>query len=266
MRKQHKHIMSSSASLLLAWVTFYFIVLSQIVMMASSTKLLDQSAERNLNLFDTRIIGGKEAPEDRHPYSVSLQQSNFHFCGGSLILKDVVLTAAHCLNGGNFDVLIGRHDFNDNDGEKISVSRTIIHPLYNKDEDSYDVGLVILSSPVQDKNIPLIALNNDNSYPQPGTIAHVMGWGDVDPSSALVTVDELHIVSVEVISNEECETITIGGQNYEGMIFDSMLCASTEGQDACQGDSGEFERTSGMYCATLFTGLIIDSFTSLPCN
>jgi secreted trypsin-like serine protease len=264
--------MSKSASLLLAWVMFYFIVLSHIVMMASSTQLLRQRAEtevNNLKLFSTRIIGGNEAPEDRYPYTVSLQDSNngFHFCGGTLILKDVVLTAAHCINGGKFDVLIGRHDFNDNDGEKISVSRTITHPLYNVDaKDSYDFGLVILSTPIQDENFPLIALNNDDVYPQPGTTAHVMGWGDVDPGSAVITVNELHIVSVEVISNEACETITKGGENYEGKIHDSMLCTSTEGQDACQGDSGEFERKSRGFYTTSDTGLNICLLYILPCK
>ena len=63
----------------------------QLVALASST---NQSAK------ETRIIGGTEAEDGRHPYSVSLQApGNGHFCGGSLILKDVVLTAAHCLGG-----------------------------------------------------------------------------------------------------------------------------------------------------------------------
>jgi len=134
--------------------------------------------------------------------------------------------------------LVGRHDFDDNDGELVSVRKTITHPNYDADLSSYDVALVFLSTPVQDENIQLMRLNNDDSYPQPGTMAHVMGWGDVNPGSSLETVDELHIVSVDVISNEECETITKDGQNYEGQIYDDMLCTSTEGQDACQGDSG----------------------------
>ena len=43
-----------------------------------------------------RIIGGTEAKERRYSYTVSLQDKYGHFCGGSLIAKDVVLTAAHC--------------------------------------------------------------------------------------------------------------------------------------------------------------------------
>ena len=59
--------------------------------------------------LDTRIIGGSEATEDRYSFVVSLQDHIGHFCGGSLIAKDVVLTAAH-YQGGSYDVVLGRHD------------------------------------------------------------------------------------------------------------------------------------------------------------
>jgi secreted trypsin-like serine protease len=45
---------------------------------------------------DTRIIGGVSSDED-YPWMVSIQRSS-HFCGGVLIAKDWVLTAAHCLD------------------------------------------------------------------------------------------------------------------------------------------------------------------------
>ena len=42
-----------------------------------------------------RIIGGTEAGTGEFPYAVSLQDSDGdHFCGGSLIARDVVLSAA----------------------------------------------------------------------------------------------------------------------------------------------------------------------------
>ena len=50
----------------------------------------------------TRIVGGNEANTGEYPYAVSLSSSYFedavspsgHFCGGSLIGPDVVLSAA----------------------------------------------------------------------------------------------------------------------------------------------------------------------------
>ena len=58
---------------------------------------------------NTRIIGGNEAVEDRHAYAVSLYDNIGHFCGGSLIAKDAVLTAAHC-KGGEYFAVVGRHN------------------------------------------------------------------------------------------------------------------------------------------------------------
>jgi trypsin len=42
----------------------------------------------------TRIIGGEKAEAGKFPYAVSFQDILGHFCGGSLISRDVVLTAA----------------------------------------------------------------------------------------------------------------------------------------------------------------------------
>jgi len=50
--------------------------------------------ETTKSLRDPRIIGGQVASTQKYKYSVSLQDSIGHFCGGSLICPDVVLTAA----------------------------------------------------------------------------------------------------------------------------------------------------------------------------
>lgn len=47
------------------------------------------SLRQNRNL----VIGGDEAQQARHPYMISLQNGGSHYCGGSLIARDIVLTA-----------------------------------------------------------------------------------------------------------------------------------------------------------------------------
>lgn len=42
------------------------------------------------------VVGGVNAPEKAYPWMVSLHNPTCHFCGGSLISKEWVLSAAHC--------------------------------------------------------------------------------------------------------------------------------------------------------------------------
>lgn len=46
---------------------------------------------------DEKIVGGNECPKNSVPYQVSLN-AGYHFCGGSLISSQWVLSAAHCYN------------------------------------------------------------------------------------------------------------------------------------------------------------------------
>lgn len=203
-------------------------------------QLLALALSTNLTTKETRIIGGSEAEEDRYPYAVSLQDDfSGHFCGGALILNDVVLTAGHCV-GGSINAVIGRHDFTDSDGEIISVRRQIQHPNYSTDTDENDMALLILERPVQNA-VSLLTLNDDNSFPSPGNSAYVMGWGNTNTGNNVDLPAAMQIVDVEVVSNEECEQIQKGGDSYGKygyFVTDDMICAYTDKKDACQGDSG----------------------------
>jgi len=195
------------------------------------------------NLFrggvdNTRIIGGKELTEDSAPYSVSLMSSGSHFCGGSLITNRVILTAAHCL-GGSISVLIGRHDFDDKDGELISASKQIPHPKYDEETSEYDMALIVLSRPVS-VAVQAVTVNDDNSYPSVGTTARVMGWGNLK-TNGFDLPDVPYMADVDVISNQQCEDLESGGNSYGKLkypITSDMICTFSGGKDACQGDSG----------------------------
>ncbi|XP_046922295.1 ovochymase-1 [Lynx rufus] len=61
---------------------------------------LMEGSKRNTNvpptrLGEPRVVGGRAAPAKSWPWLVSLQHQGQHFCGGALIAKQWVLTAAH---------------------------------------------------------------------------------------------------------------------------------------------------------------------------
>lgn len=186
-----------------------------------------------------------QAAEDRYSYMVSLQETRGHFCGGSLIAKDMVLTAAHCVSSDgdeDIEVFIGRHDFGDKDGDVVRCKKSKRHPNYKSSTDEYDFALLYLSRPTT-ANVKLVKLNKQGNFPPVGATAYTMGWGDTEQKDDKMSFpDELQVVALEVISNEECRNAEgkVGdySDSYEDYIFDDMMCTFTENKDACQDDSG----------------------------
>ncbi|KAL9189024.1 hypothetical protein ACHAXT_011514 [Thalassiosira profunda] len=199
----------------------------------------DPTEQRQL---EARIIGGTEAPEDRFAWMVSLSDHIGPFCGGSLIAKDAILTAAHCA-GGSYDIWVGRHDIGDNDGEVIPMKSEEPHPDYDSWTTDNDFMVVFLDAPVEG-DYELVSLNSKSFVPALDQTVVAMGWGDTSASDDTTELtDVLMHTEVQVISNEECDASEgfIGGEpdNYHEQITSNMLCAeSSRAQDACQGDSG----------------------------
>ncbi|UYI12737.1 serine protease [Myxococcus xanthus] len=109
--------------------------------------------------MDQAIVGGVEARPGSHPWIVSLQQYNNHFCGGSLIRvgnkeeSDIVVTAAHCVYDGTsgLTVVAGAHDFNrpSSSQQVVAARKTVYHPAYNPDTTANDVAVVVLDKPIK---------------------------------------------------------------------------------------------------------------------
>jgi len=176
-----------------------------------------------------KIVGGVEAAKGEFPFIVSLRGSyGGHFCGGSLIKKDWVLTAAHCVPAGIKTVVAGLYDQSQNQGvEKLAVDKVISHPDYNKQPQDYDYALVHLK--VASKFAP-IALNKGEISGKTDFVT--AGWGYTEENGEIPNV--LRKVTVPFVSAETCSAA------YPGSITDRMLCAGLEegGKDSCQGDSG----------------------------
>ncbi len=193
--------------------------------------------KRYSGFASNRIINGVETDNDEYPFAVSLQDSTGHFCGGSLIAKNVVLSAAHC-QGGDYDIALGRHDVSEG-GQVIQIARELPHKKYNDATTDNDFMLVFLKDPAELKKgeVGLVKLNNDASLPAEGDDVTVMGWGVTNTNTGSLS-DVLMEVDVSVITNDECDASSDGSDSYKGQITENMLCAMDKGEDSCQGDSG----------------------------
>lgn len=60
---------------------------------------------RSFNIPESRIIGGRQAKEGEFPWQVSIASVSSvsstnnpsHFCGGAILSKNTIITAAHCM-------------------------------------------------------------------------------------------------------------------------------------------------------------------------
>lgn len=179
------------------------------------------------------IFHGNEAQP--WPWQVSIQTSRGqHFCGGSLISKNWILTAAHCsVQPGNDYVVLGQYDrgSNNEDIQVKKISKVITHPNYNKQTTNNDVALLKLSSPVQmTSRISPICLPSSLTSIRSGTLCVITGWGATETVSNPRILQE---ATVPIVSQAQC--MQFWGRNS---ITDAMICAGASGASSCQGDSG----------------------------
>lgn len=169
----------------------------------------------------SRIIGGTEAERNKYTFPVSLQDQIGHFCGGSLIARNAVLTAAHC-QGGSYDVVLGLHDLSDS-GQVLQMMREVPHPNYDDSISDMDFMLIFLSGAATlDDQVGLVTLNKDSALPAVGNGVTVMGWGVVN-TIANELADALMEVDVTVLSNDDCEDSSDGIDSYTGQISENMV-------------------------------------------
>ncbi|XP_054337666.1 hepatocyte growth factor-like protein isoform X7 [Pongo pygmaeus] len=193
-------------------------------------KRVDRLDQRRSKL---RVVGGHPG---NSPWTVSLRnRQGQHFCGGSLVKEQWILTARQCFSSCHmpltgYEVWLGTLFQNPQHGEpglqRVPVAKMVCGP-----SGSQLVLLKLERSVTLNQRVALICLPPEWYVVPPGTKCEIAGWGETK-GTGNDTV--LNVALLNVISNQECNI------KHRGRVRESEMC--TEGLlapvGACEGDYG----------------------------
>ncbi|KAH9373869.1 hypothetical protein HPB48_004473 [Haemaphysalis longicornis] len=225
-------------------------------------------------------IGGEDAVPDDYPFMAALFRYsvkilNF-WCGGTLITRNVILSAAHCFHNSLRDTRyiarIGGVNLSYLTSERFierHVASVHVHPDFDGWRHYGDVALLFLNQSVQlspyMRPLPLACLPAAGSLPNESA-ATVIGWGHDKFGGRLQMV--LQHARIPLVDTQSCERRYQGLSNYadkfpRGMKGDFICAGNTTsgGVDACQQDSGGPLVTKGQsFGRTFFEAIGVVSF------
>ncbi|XP_030585036.1 elastase-1-like isoform X2 [Archocentrus centrarchus] len=189
-----------------------------------------------------RVVGGEVARPNSWPWQISLQYQSgsgyAHTCGGTLIKRGWVMTAAHCVDRSmTWRVVLGDHDIYSNDGTEQykSVSQVYVHPYWNSNNvaGGYDIALLRLSTDATLNNyVQLATLPPSGQVLPNNNPCYITGWGRTQTGGQLST--KLKQAYLPVVDYSTCSSSGWWGST----VKNTMVCAGGGSESGCQGDSG----------------------------
>ncbi|XP_053695743.1 trypsin-1-like [Sabethes cyaneus] len=195
-----------------------------------------------------RIVGGDEARQHEFPYQISLQW-NFnqtdkpvlHFCGGSLLNENFVLTAAHCRTSysddGYIEVVAAEHDTSVHEGseQRRLVKTFTIHEKYPGGVAPNDIAVIRVNKPFE-LNDKVKAVQLPKKFEQFEGDVMLSGWGSVSTDVVPDYPEKLRKAVLPLVEYDTCLSLW----DFSLALEDSSVCAGPldGSKSGCSADSG----------------------------
>jgi len=199
-----------------------------------------------------RIVGGSAAASGAYPAQAYIKIDFLlasASCGGTLIARTKVVTAAHCLDAANASgglllppsavspdaVHVSLGSNARGAGTTQTAAGVQLHPDYAPGTSANDIAVITLPQPAAEAPLALADPATDTADYAVGSPATVIGWGATSDGGA--GSSDLLQAEVPIVSDADCND----ANSYAGTLVPAvMLCAglAAGGRDSCQGDSG----------------------------
>jgi secreted trypsin-like serine protease len=205
---------------------------------------VEEPTEEDGGVAQPQVVGGDSVPNGKYKFMVAVRDVTRgntvyqqQFCGGTLIDRDSVLTAAHCVEGvraARLRATVGRTVLKSDQGQTRRVDRIFRHPMYNSAERGfrYDAAVLKLDSRVRNISPIRIPVTSDDAFEEPGRLTTVAGWGTTSYSDSNRS-NRMREAQVPIVSDARAKEV------YRSSYVNAlMVAAGQKGTDTCKGDSG----------------------------
>ncbi|KAJ0177950.1 hypothetical protein K1T71_006823 [Dendrolimus kikuchii] len=183
-----------------------------------------------------RVVGGVALSPGEFPWLAALKRDGSVICGATVVSRDHLITATHCVNGieaTRLSVLVGEYDVNNSRSDGFEVTHVVQHPDFNKFTYDNDIAVLRIAEPLPDSLYrPACLPDVDKRDILEGVDAIVSGWGSTVEKGPASNIPMK--ADVQIWAQEECTGAGYGRRK----VTPRMICANAPERDACSGDSG----------------------------